>query len=56
MSIGNGGKNIKGDLGKLDLLPHMGAQNLIGEHTIIAAVFLKRTAYALLWCVTLECS
>ena len=30
-------------------------QNLIGEHTIIGAIFQKTTACVLLWCVTLEC-
>ena len=43
---GNGRKNIYGDLGKLDLYPHMGglSQTLIGEHAIFRAVFSKRTA------------
>ena len=42
--FGNGRKNIQGDLGNLDPLPHnyggLG-QNLIGEHTIFGAVFQK---------------
>ena len=40
-SSGNRRNNIQGDLGNLNLFPHMGdlGQNLIGEHTIFRAVF-----------------